>query len=145
MTNNRFKKIFTAFRNQITGRFPDGEARLLCYLAGPFSGLLMLCLRNYGRMFAVRFHAFHSMLLTAFWATAALALWVVEESAPWFLGTIAGEARFAWNLGFLFVWGSLLVTAYRGIPLVIVPQLHHLANQLAHRWDAHPAQPNATA
>ncbi|MBV6434685.1 MAG: hypothetical protein IANPNBLG_04960 [Bryobacteraceae bacterium] len=73
------------------------------------------------------------MLLTAFWAATALALWVIEESAPWFLGTIAGEARFAWDFGFLFVWGSLIVAAYRGIPLVIVPPLHRLAGQLARR------------
>lgn len=133
MTSNRFQQVFTAFRNQITGRFPDGAARLLCYVGGPFSGLLMLCLRNHGRRFAVRFHAFHSMLLAAFWAATALALWVIEESAPWFLGTIAGEARFAWDFGFLFVWGSLIVAAYRGIPLVIVPPLHRLAGQLARR------------
>src|SRR5581483_4292181 len=56
--------------------------RILCYLLGPLA--IGLIFSRYGQVLSVRFHIFHSMLMTGFWASLWGALWGIEHSAPWF-------------------------------------------------------------
>ena len=105
--------------------------RLLCYVLGPFAITLLLLMRRYGHVFSVRFHAFHSMLMTAVWAVGWGILRLVEHVSPWFTGVLAKEMRFTMSLGFLILWAWLLASAFYGGPCIIIPFVHHLAVRLA--------------
>ncbi len=135
MKRSRSYRLWAGIRNQVTGRFSDGEARLLCYLLGPVSAALMIHFNRYGAIWSIRFHAFHSMLMTALWAAAWGTLRLAEGISPWLLGTFARELRFAANVVFLFIWLGLLLTAYEGSRWAIVPPLHRLAVRLARRYE----------
>jgi uncharacterized membrane protein len=115
-------------------RNPAG-ARVFCYLLGPFAGAVMLHWRNYGHIWAIRFHAFHSMILTVLWALLWGALRGIEAIAPWFLAMLARQLRFTMNLAFALAWALLMITAYRGSRLVVVPSLHALAVRLSRRFE----------
>jgi uncharacterized membrane protein len=110
--------------------------RLLCYLLGPFAFMLLPLFRRYGHAFGVRFHAFHSMLMSGVWASVVGALRLVEHISPWFLSTVAKHTRFAMNLWFVLLWLFLLVTAYTGSRVVIIPSVHRLAMRLARKTAA---------
>lgn len=127
----------TTIRDRMKSHFSDAEARVLCYALGPFSGPLVLHFSRYGNIWSVRFHAFHSILMTALWAGAWSALRLIEEISPWFLATFARQTRFVMNFGFLLVWALLLVTAYRGSRCAIVPFVHSLAVRLARKSEKH--------
>jgi len=137
MNGYRFQQVWAGIRNQSTGRFSDAQARLLCYVLGPVSGALMIHSNRYGAIWSIRFHAFHSILMTAFWAVAWGTLRLVEEISPWLLGVIARELRFAANLAFVLMWAALLITAYEGTRCAIVPPLHGLAVRLARKYEKH--------
>lgn len=136
------RQVGIAIRKREASRWSDAEARVLCYLFGPVFSALMLFSRQ-GHVWPIRFHAVHSMLLTAAWGLAWGALRLVEEITPWFLGTLLRELRFAMNLGCLLVWICLLIAAYRGVRCAAVPYLHGLAVRLARRSEKrshlHPA------
>lgn len=105
--------------------------RMLCYLLGPLAfGLIF---SRYGHVLSVRFHIFHSMLMTGFWAALWGVLWGIEHITPWFTSIIAKETRFAMNLGFAILWAWLLVAAYYGGRCLIVPFIHKLAVRLAQK------------
>ncbi len=125
--------MYTAIRNQITGRISEAEARVLCYVLGPVSGALMIHLRHYGDVWSVRFHAFHSMLMTVVWALTWGILRLIEAISPWFLSTVTRQFRLAVNLGFIAVWLVLMAAAYGGSRCVIVPFVHRIAVRLARR------------
>lgn len=121
-------------RQQHTPRRSEGAARVLCYLLGALSGAFLLQFRNYSEAWSVRFHALHSIFLTAVWGAGWGALRVIERIAPsWFLGTLFHEIRFAFNLGFIIVWLCLLATAYRGIRCAVIPPVHSFAVRMARR------------
>ena len=105
--------------------------RILCYLLGPLAIGLMFS--RYGHILSVRFHIFHSILLTGFWAALWGVLWGIEHITPWFLSIIAKETRFAMNLSFAVLWAWLLLAAYYGGRCVIVPLLHRFAVRLARK------------
>lgn len=110
--------------------------RLLCYVLGPFGITLLLFFRRYGHVFSVRFHAFHSMLMTAVWAVGWGILRLVEHLSPWFTGMLAKEMRFAMSFGFLILWAWLLAAAFYGGPCIIIPFVHRLAVRLAQKRSA---------
>jgi uncharacterized membrane protein len=122
-------------RDRIRIHLSDGDARVLCYALGPISGALFLRLRQYGGVWSVRFHAFHSILMTGFWALVWSMLRLIEEISPWFLSTVARELRLVVNLGFLVAWAMLLVSAYDGRRFVIVPFVHELAVRLSRKFE----------
>ena len=107
--------------------------RLLCYLLGPFSVALILAFRRYEHVFAIRFHAFHATLMSAVWAGVYGTLRLVEHISPWFPGIVAKHLRFAMNLWFLLLWLFLLVTAYTGTRMVVIPFIHRFAIRMARR------------
>jgi uncharacterized membrane protein len=112
----------------------DARARVLCYLLGALSGAFLLQFRNYSGAWSVRFHAFHSIFLTAVWGAGWAALRAIEGISPsWFLGALFHEIRFAFNLGFIVVWLCLLATAYRGIRCAVIPPVHSFAVRMARR------------
>jgi uncharacterized membrane protein len=115
--------------------------RLLCYVLGPFAITLLLFFRRYGHVFSIRFHAFHSMLMTAVWAGSWGTLRLVEHIAPWFTGVLAKEMRFAMSLGFLILWVWLLAAAFYGGPCIIIPFVHRLAVRLARKRSAQARLP----
>ncbi len=115
---------------------PDAAARVFCYVLGPVSASLMLWFRQYGAVWSIRFHAFHSLLMAGLWALSWSALRAIEEFFPWFLSTTIRELRFAMNLGFLLVWAFLLATAYGGGRCATVPVVHGFAVRLARRFRA---------
>src|SRR5512142_201482 len=86
----------------------DAVARVFCYVLGPFSAALMLRFGRYA--WSVRFHAFHSMLMTSLWALVWTLLRGIEAIFPWFLSTAIRQLRFAVNLSFLLIWVCLLAT-----------------------------------
>ncbi len=120
-----------------TSRFSDAQARVLCYMLGPLSGAFIAAFRQYGAVWSVRFHAFHSMLMTAVWAVAWGALRLIEAISPWFVSTLAREVRYTMNLGFLILWAVLLASAYEGTRCVIVPYVHMLSVRLARKSLTH--------
>ena len=105
--------------------------RTLCYLLGPLAIGLMFS--RYGHVLSVRFHIFHSMLMTGFWASLWGSLWAIEHISPWFTSMIAKETRFAMNLGFATLWAWLLLAAYYGGRCTIVPFIHRFAVRLARK------------
>ncbi len=117
----------------------EAEARVFCYACGAFSGALMLGFREYSRMWSVRFHAFHSILLTAAWGAVWTALRAAEAAAPWFLGLVARETRLLLDLSFVMAWLFLLFAAYSGGREIISVHLHALAVRLARK--AEPDRP----
>jgi uncharacterized membrane protein len=122
-------------RDQLTGRYSDAEARVLCYLLGPISGAFVLHFREYAAVWSIRFHAFHSILMAGLWGVVWTALRLIEGISPWFLGTLARELRFAATLGFVVIWGCLVVTAYQGNRCAAVPLVHAWAVRLARRFE----------
>lgn len=118
-------------------RRSEAETRVLCYVLGPISAALILQFRRYGGLWSIRFHAFHSILLTACWAAAWGALRLAEAVSPWLLATTARQARFAMNLGFLVGWATLVVTAYGGRRCAMIPPVHELAVWLARKSEKH--------
>lgn len=115
----------------------NADVRAWCYLLGPFSAAVILKMRRYASQPAIRFHAYHSILVATVWALVYTALWVAESASPWFLGTLLREARFAANLIFAGIWGGLVVAAFRGWRFTVIPALE----KQAWRWAArtHPA------
>lgn len=107
--------------------------RLLCYVLGPFSFALILAFRRYGHVFAVRFHAFHAMLMSGVWAGVYGGLRLIEHTSPWLLAMVAKHLRFAMNLWFLLLWIFLLVTAYKGSRFIVIPVIDRLAIRLARK------------
>ncbi len=122
-------------RNIQKGRFSRGESRALCYAAGALSGAFFLNFRHHAGDWSIRFHAVHSMLLTAVWAFAWSALRLIESISPWFLSVLVREIRFAVDLGFVVVWAALLITAYRGSRLALIPFIHSFAVRLGRRYE----------
>jgi uncharacterized membrane protein len=102
---------------------------------GPVSGVLMLYLRQHSAAWPVRFHAYHSILMSGVWAMAWGALRLVQEISPWFLATIAQEARFALNFCAVLAWACLLFTAYRDWRCATIPYVHRMAVKLARRYE----------
>ena len=105
-----------------TGLTPE-VAALLAYLAGPFSGALILSIERTDAF--VRFHAWQSLVaLGVLGVTAVLCLilafatLIVSPTAFWVMLWLAAAAGGAW----LVVWGICLVQAYKGhrwkLPLV---------------------------
>jgi uncharacterized membrane protein len=97
-----------------TGLTPE-VAALLAYLAGPFSGALMLAMERTSSF--VRFHAWQSLVaLGVLGVTAvgclvlAFALLIVSPTAFWVMLWLAALAGAAW----VVVWGLCLVRAYQG-------------------------------
>ncbi|MBN9658988.1 MAG: hypothetical protein J0H49_12465 [Acidobacteria bacterium] len=123
----------TSNRTPISARFSEAQVRVLCYLLGPLSGALLLHLRTYGAAWPVRFHAIHSILLTAVWGIGWGLLRFVEEITPWILSTFAREMRLAMNLGFIVAWICLLIAAYQGRRCAVVPFVHRMAARFARR------------
>lgn len=115
-------------------RLTETEARIGCYLLGPVPGALMLFARSHGG-WAIRFHATHSLLMTAFWSAAWGGLRLLEEVSPWFLGMVVREFRLVVNLTFLAVWVLLLIAAFEGNRGAVVPFVHRLAVKLARRQE----------
>lgn len=134
MNAYRFSQRWAGAQNQAKV-VSDAQARFFCYMLGPFSGMLMLYLNRYGTSWSVRFHAFHSILMTGLWAGAWGILRLIEQISPWLLGAMAREIRFAANLGFVLLWVSLLVTAYEGSRCAAIPPLHSLAVKLARKYE----------
>jgi uncharacterized membrane protein len=97
-----------------TGLTPE-VAALLAYLAGPFSGALILAMERTSGF--VRFHAWQSLVaLGVLGVTAvtclvlAFALLIVSPTAFWVMLWLAAIAGVAW----VVVWGLCLVQAYKG-------------------------------
>ncbi len=115
---------------------PEAAGRVFCYIFGPLSAAVMLAWRQSSAVWSIRFHAFHSLLMTALWAAMWGALRGLEEVFPWFLSMSMRQIRFAMNLGFVLIWAFLLVTAYGGGRCATVPFVHSLAVRLARRFRA---------
>ncbi|HZT31928.1 MAG TPA: hypothetical protein VFA33_18710 [Bryobacteraceae bacterium] len=109
----------------------------MCYLLGPFSAGIFLHFPPYGNIWSIRFHAFHSALMTAVWGLAWGLLRLLEQVCPLFLSMLARQLRFAMNVSFLLVWAALLITAYEGSRCAIIPYVHCLAVRLARRSERH--------
>lgn len=97
-----------------TGLTPE-VAALLAYLAGPFSGALILAMERTSSF--VRFHAWQSLVaLGVLGVTAvaclvlAFALLIVSPTAFWVMLWFAAITGAAW----IVVWGLCLVQAYQG-------------------------------
>lgn len=127
-----FKAIIHPFSFSVS----DAVSRAMCYLLGPFSGTLLLHVGHHSADLAVRFHAFHSMLMAAVWAAGWGALRLAEAIAPWFLGTVVKELRLAMNLTFVLAWICLVAAAYQGRRCAVLPWVHALATRLAWRGEA---------
>jgi uncharacterized membrane protein len=112
----------------------DRAARPLCYLLGPLTGVLFLVSPLYSRLWAVRFHAFDSILNSGLWLATWGALKLVERWFPWFLQVLLGEIRFLVTMTFLILWIMLMISAYKGIRLA-VPLVHSQAVRLARRYE----------
>ena len=134
--------MMTTVCNHLKGRFSDAEARVLCYVLGPLSGLFFLQFRHYCDVWSIRFHAFHSMSMAGAWGAAWGTFRLIEAISPWFVATLARELRFAMDLGFIVVWAFLLATAYGGGRCAVIPPVHSLAVRLA-RKSGHPAHRHA--
>jgi uncharacterized membrane protein len=119
-----------------TERSPNALMRMLCYALGPVSAALILEVPQYAGVWSIRFHAFHSLLMTASWAAIWGALRGLEAVFPWFLATVMRELRFAVNLGFVVIWVLLLTTAYSGSRFASIPIVHELAVRLARKFPA---------
>src|SRR5579883_2415513 len=81
----------THVRDHSAGRCSEAQARLLCYLLGPFSAGIFLHFPPYGNIWSIRFHAFHSALMTAVWGLAWGLLRLLEQVCPLFLRMLAGR------------------------------------------------------
>ena len=97
-----------------TGLTPPAAAAL-AYLAGPFSGALLLAVEKTSRF--VRFHAWQSLVgLGVLGVASALLLFlafmmlIVSPTAFWTILWLAALAGIAW----VGVWAACLVQAYRG-------------------------------
>lgn len=121
--------------SQLTRRLSDSVACVLCYVLVPISGAFFLFSRRYGDVWPVRFHAFHSTLMTGLWAAAWGTLRLIEGISPWFTAMLVRELRLVMNLGFIVVWAVLLVAAYRQIRCATIPQVHILAVRLARKFE----------
>ncbi|MGH9645809.1 MAG: hypothetical protein ACRD4E_03240 [Bryobacteraceae bacterium] len=97
--------------------------------------MLFLYSRRYGDIWSVRFHAFHSILMTGLWATAWGTLRLIEGISPWLLATFVKDLRLVMNLNLIVVWVALLVAAYRQIRCATIPPVHILAVRLARKFD----------
>ncbi len=121
-------------RNPVSRRL-QALARMFCYALGPLSAALILRFRQFGNVWSIRFHAFHSVLLTAAWALVWSALRGAEKILPWFLSVVVRELRLAVNLSFVLMWVLLVATAYEGRRFAAVPLIHRLAVRLARRTE----------
>ena len=121
--------------SQRTRRLADSVACVLCYVLVPVSGAFFLFSRRYGDIWSVRFHAFHSVLMTGVWASAWGALRLIEGISPWFLATLVKDLRFAMNLDFIVIWAVLLFAAYRQVRCATIPPVHLLAVRLARKFE----------
>ena len=97
-----------------TGLTPPAAAAL-SYLAGPFSGALLLAVEKTSRF--VRFHAWQSLVglgvlgvVSAMLLLLAFMMLVVSPTAFWTILWLAALAGIAW----VGVWAACLVQAYRG-------------------------------
>jgi uncharacterized membrane protein len=104
----------------------------------------MIFLNRYSGVWAIRFHAFHSILMTASWAFVWGTLRLVEHISPWLLGVLARELRYVANVGFFLVWLALLMSTYEGTRCAIIPPIHLLAVRCARRFERYVA-PRARA
>jgi uncharacterized membrane protein len=124
----------SALRND-AGRLSEAEARLLCYLLGPVSSAWVLHLRRYSSVWSVRFHAFHSLLMSGVWVACWGTLSLIEQITPWFFSALIREVRFAMDLCFLLGWLLLLASAYQGERCAILPLIHGLSVRLARKTE----------
>lgn len=97
-----------------TGLSPE-LAGAMAYLAGPFSGALILAMERTSH--AVRFHAWQSVLALGVLGVAAVlflvlafALLIVSPTAFWTMLWLAAAAAVAW----IGLWGVCVVQAYKG-------------------------------
>lgn len=128
----------TANRYRAARRTRDGLLRVFCYALGPLSAALILRFRHSADIWSIRFHAFHSILLTTVGAALWGALRTAEHLAPWFLSVLLRELRFAMTLGFLVAWAFILITAWGGRRCATVPWIHEWAVRLARRTEPGP-------
>lgn len=135
----------STLRTSLEGRFTAAQARLLCYVLGPLSGLLMLHAREYAAVWSIRFHALHSILMGAAWVTAWSALRIAEAIFPWFLSTVADELQFALHFFGVTVWVCLMAAAYHGWRCAAIPVIHQWSVRLARRYERrqYPRSANA--
>ena len=127
-------------RPSSTGLDPN-VAAALAYLAGPFSGMLLLLVERSSRY--VRFHAIQSILgLGGLWVLAAtlglLAVLTVFVSATGFALLLYA----AWATGgvWIVVWIVCLVKAFTG-RLWKMP----IAGRYAERWAMQPTNPPSSS
>lgn len=116
---------------------PESAVRILCYVMGPIGGATFLLVGNYRGNWSVRFHAIHSLLLAATWATVWTGVRALEQLTPWFLGALLREARYVVDLGFLMLWILLIFAAHGGARLAVIPGIHKWAVRLARRYEKH--------
>jgi uncharacterized membrane protein len=97
-----------------TGLTPQA-AGALAYLAGPFSGALLLATENSSRF--VKFHAWQALIglgtllvLALTFLMLAFALLIVSATAFWTMLWVAAIMAITW----LIAWGICLFQAYHG-------------------------------
>jgi uncharacterized membrane protein len=122
----------------MTAQISESGARVLCYLLPPASGALLLTSTRFSAVWSIRFHAIHSMLLSAVWVLAWSSLRWIEEICPWFFGSLISELRFGMNLCCLSGWALLAATAYQGERCAIIPWVHCWAVKLSRRSERWP-------
>lgn len=116
-------------------RLTEVRARMLAYAFGPFGAAAILGSRGHVPSWTVRFHAIHSLLLTAAWFMVWLGLELIESITPWLFGAMVNQAQFIMNLAALGVWVCLLISARDGSRFVVLPYVHQMAVRFARRHE----------
>ncbi len=105
-------------------------AGVVCYLFGPFGAALLLAMRRFNRLSAVRFHAVHSILFFGFWLAVWSILELAESLSTWFLATVLNEMQTGFNIGGVLLWGALMHAAHQGSRQAFFAPLQTLAARL---------------
>ena len=110
---------------------PTRLQSVLCYLLGPIGGWHFLSHSVYRNVWAVRFHACHSLLLSSVFICGWLLLSIAQTLSPWFYSTLFREMRLVGMLGSCPVWVMAMIAAYRGERFIAIPVIHELAVKFA--------------
>jgi uncharacterized membrane protein len=110
---------------------PNRLRSVLCYLLGPAGGWYFLSHSVYRNVWAVRFHACHSLLLSSVFICGWLLLSIAQTLTPWFISNLFREMRLIGMLGSLPVWVIAMIAAYRGDRFIAIPVIHELAVKFA--------------
>jgi uncharacterized membrane protein len=110
---------------------PNRPQIVLCYLLGPVGGWYFLSHSVYRNVWAVRFHACHSLLLSSVFISGWLLLSIAQALTPWFYSTVFREMRLVGMLGSCPVWVMAMIAAYRGDRFIAIPVIHELAVKFA--------------